>query len=50
MTPTAAIADKIKGDSKEAISLLKQAGIYTVLLTGDNEKTANSSEQRRIIR
>lgn len=37
-----AIADKIKSDSKKAVSLLKQAGIYTVLLTGDNEKTASA--------
>lgn len=37
-----AIADTIRNDSKEAISKLKQAGIYTVLLTGDNEKTAKS--------
>lgn len=37
-----AVADVIKEDSREAIKLLKSMGIYTVMLTGDNEKTANA--------
>lgn len=37
-----AIADKIREESINAINLLKSAGLYTVLLTGDNEKTANA--------
>ena len=35
-----AIADVIKETSKEAIEKLKKMGIKTVMLTGDNEKTA----------
>ena len=35
------IADKVKVDSLEAISKLKQLGIDIILLTGDNEKVAN---------
>ncbi len=34
------IADKIREDSKEAISHLKKMGIIPVMLTGDNERTA----------
>ena len=37
-----AVADTIKPDAKEAISELKQMGIKTVMLTGDNERTANA--------
>lgn len=37
-----AVSDVIKEDSAEAIKELKNMGIYTVLLTGDNEKTANA--------
>ena len=37
-----AVADVLKEDSKEAINLLKNMGIYTVMLTGDNEKTAKA--------
>lgn len=37
-----AVADKIKEDSAEAISQLKKMGIYVVMLTGDNEITANT--------
>ena len=37
-----AVADVLKEDSIRAISLLKKMGIYTVMLTGDNEKTANA--------
>ncbi len=37
-----AVADKIKDDSKDAIKTLKKMGIHTVMLTGDNETTANA--------
>ncbi|MCF0115961.1 MAG: heavy metal translocating P-type ATPase, partial [Erysipelotrichaceae bacterium] len=37
-----AVADVIKEDSAEAISELKRMGIHTVMLTGDNEKTAKA--------
>lgn len=36
------IADEIKPDSKEAIKSLKAMGITTVMITGDNENTANA--------
>ena len=39
---TIAVADVIKEDSKQAISDLKNMGIYVVMLTGDNEKTAQA--------
>lgn len=35
-----AVADVIKETSKEAIEKLKKMGIKTIMLTGDNEKTA----------
>lgn len=35
-----AVADVIKSDSREAVASLKEMGIETVMLTGDNEKTA----------
>ncbi|MBO6159552.1 MAG: heavy metal translocating P-type ATPase [Firmicutes bacterium] len=38
----AAVADTIKEDSPAAISQLKQMGIRTVMLTGDNERTARA--------
>jgi len=38
----AAIADKIKDSSKEAIAELQQMGIEIYMLTGDNEKTAEA--------
>lgn len=41
-----AVADTLKNDSCEAISELKAMGIRTVMLTGDNEKTANAVAQQ----
>lgn len=35
-----AVADVIKNDSHNAISELRSMGIFTVMLTGDNERTA----------
>jgi len=37
-----AVADPIKADSAEAIKELKGMGVQTVLLTGDNERTARA--------
>ena len=37
-----AVRDEIKSDSREAVSELKRMGIKTVMLTGDNERTANA--------
>ncbi len=37
-----AVADVIKEDSAEAIQQMKNMGIEVVMLTGDNEKTANA--------
>ena len=37
-----AVADVIKDDSAEAIRQLENMGIHVVMLTGDNEKTANA--------
>lgn len=37
-----AVRDAIKADSLEAVSALKKMGIHTVMLTGDNEKTARA--------
>lgn len=37
-----AVADTIKSDSPEAITQLKAMGIRVVMLTGDNEKTAQA--------
>lgn len=37
-----AIADKVKEDAKEAITALKQMGLKTIMLTGDNQLTAQA--------
>ncbi len=37
-----AVRDKIKDDSHEAISALKEMGLYVAIITGDNEKTAKA--------
>ena len=39
---TIAVADVIKTDSTEAVSTLKKMGIHVVMLTGDNQKTAEA--------
>lgn len=40
-----AIADTVKESSKEAISKIHEMGIETVMITGDNEKTASAIAQ-----
>lgn len=42
LTGIIAVADVIKEDSPEAVSLLQQMGIRVVMLTGDNERTAHA--------
>lgn len=37
-----AVADVIKEDSPQAVEELKDMGVHVVMLTGDNEKTANA--------
>ena len=36
------VADVLKEDSKDAIEKLQEMGIHVVMLTGDNERTANA--------
>ncbi|MTI87700.1 MAG: copper-translocating P-type ATPase [Balneolaceae bacterium] len=40
------IADEVKPDSKEAITQLKELGLTTVMLTGDNPKTGQAIAER----
>ncbi len=37
-----AVADPIKADGKQSIAALKRMGVKVVMLTGDNERTANA--------
>jgi Cu+-exporting ATPase len=37
-----AVADSIKEDSEKALKYLHAKGYFTIMITGDNEKTANS--------
>ena len=37
-----AVADAVKDDSREAISQLKELGVRTVMITGDNERAAKA--------
>ena len=37
-----AVADTLKEDSRDAVAELENMGIRTVMITGDNEKTANA--------
>lgn len=41
-----AVADAVKDDSREAIQLLAEAGYRTVMITGDNERTAQAIAQQ----
>ena len=41
-----AVADTVKEDSAEAIAALKKQGIHTVMLTGDNERTARAIAEK----
>lgn len=41
-----AVADTIKEDSAKAVAELKNMGIYTVMLTGDNKRTAEAVAER----
>ena len=41
-----AVADVIKPTSKTAIKQLKNMGLYVVMLTGDNTRTANAIQKQ----
>jgi Cu2+-exporting ATPase len=36
------ISDKLKEGSKDAVKMLQQAGVQVIMLTGDNDETANA--------
>lgn len=40
------VADEVKSTSKEAIRKLKEMGIHVVMLTGDNQRTAEAVRKR----
>ncbi|TFJ91692.1 heavy metal translocating P-type ATPase [Lentibacillus salicampi] len=40
-----ALKDTIRNDTKQAIKALKKQGVYTIMLTGDNETTAKAIAQ-----
>ena len=44
-----AVADTIKEDSPRAIKELQNMGIRVVMLTGDNEKTANAIGAQAVV-
>ena len=41
-----AVADTLKGDSADAVASLKEMGLETAMLTGDNQRTAESVADR----
>lgn len=45
ITALFALKDTIRDDTKQAIKTLKKHGVYTVMLTGDNETTARAIAQ-----
>ncbi|MCH1923006.1 HAD family hydrolase, partial [Shewanella sp. A3A] len=45
-----AVADTIKGTSREAVSRLHQLGIEVIMVTGDNERTAKAIADQAGIR
>ncbi len=45
-----AVADDVRATSGQAVAELRQMGVETVMLTGDNEKTARSVAERSGIR
>jgi Cd2+/Zn2+-exporting ATPase len=46
LTAVLGVADKIRDEAKEAISLLKTKGVRIVMLTGDNEGTARAVQRQ----
>lgn len=41
-----AVADEVRPSAREAIKKLRAAGIHTIMLTGDNEKTAKAIAEK----
>lgn len=41
-----AVADVVKADSAAAVQALKNMGVHTVMLTGDNKRTANAIAEK----